>query len=235
MGDYVPFLDPDRHVVASRRDRRRHRVIDHLLGGPALCPVVRRTPGLDAWMGRDLGRVAKRIVEPYDPTDLMRAVAFLYTKETRSSFAIESETPSRGRTERFVRALRSAFELGATDANWLVALQGEIVDPRYAADEWRTAQSFIGSTVPGFRQEVHYVGPRPEDVPELMTGWSKLSRRCLDEALHPVVAAAVLEDGSGPITDLVPWTWTADDEMGAMETAIRAARDSVPARPSQGA
>jgi hypothetical protein len=275
MGNYVPFLDPVRHVVASRRDSRRHRVIDNLLGGPALCPVVRRTPELDAWMARDLGRVAQRIVEAYDPTDVMRAVGYLYTKETRSSFAIESETPDRDRTERFVRALRSAFEFDATNAHELVTLQGEIVDPRYAADGWRTVQSFIGSTVSGFRQEVHYVGPRPEDVPELMTGWWKLYRRCLDEALHPVVAAAVasfafilvhpfedgngrihrflihnvlarrgfgptnvilpvsaailrdrgrydavLEDVSGPITDFVPWTWTADEEIAVQADTI---------------
>jgi hypothetical protein len=110
IGNYVPLLDPDRHIVAARRDSRRHRVIDNLLGGPALCPVVRRTPELQAWMNRDLGRLARRIVEAYDPTDLMRAALYLYTKETRSSFAIEHETPSRTRTERFVQALRRAFD-----------------------------------------------------------------------------------------------------------------------------
>lgn len=207
IGNYVPMLDPDTHLVAGRRDSRRHRVVDNLLGGPALCPVVRRTPAIEAWMNRDLDRLARRIVEAYDPTDLMRAVAYLYTKETRSSFAIEHETPSRTRTERFVEALLRAFDFDATDVDELVALQGQIVDPRYAADGWRDMQSFIGSTASGYRQEVHYVCPRSEDVPDLMDGWFELYRRSLDDVVHPVVAAAVtsfafvlvhpFEDGNG--------------------------------------
>lgn len=265
MGNYVPFLDPDRHIVGARRDSRRHRVIDNLLGGPALCPVVRKTPELVAWIDRDLDRFARRIVEAYDPTDLMRAVSYLYTKETRSSFAIERETPTRPRAERFVHALQGAFDFDATDPSELVALQGEIVDPRYAADGWRDVQTFIGSTTTGFREEVHYVCPRPEDVPDLMEGWSELYLRSLGDGAHPVIAAAVasfafvlvhpfedgngrlhrflihnvlarrefgptdvvlpvsaailrdrraydrvLEEVSGPITDLVAWSWTHD-------------------------
>ena len=49
-GNYVEALDPNRHVVAERRDSRRHRVADNLLGGPGLCPTVRRTPRLAAAM-----------------------------------------------------------------------------------------------------------------------------------------------------------------------------------------
>lgn len=207
MGNYVPFLDPARHIVGARRDSRRHRVSDNLLGGPALCPVVRKTPDLIAWMSRDLDRFARRIVEAYDPTDLMRAVAYLYTKETRSSFAIERETPSRHRSERFVQALQRAFDFDATDLDALVSLQGEIVDPRYAAAGWRDVQTFIGSTVSGFREEVHYVCPRPSDVPDLMEGWSELYLRSLVDGAHPVIAAAIasfafvlihpFEDGNG--------------------------------------
>lgn len=275
MGNYVPFLDPDRHIVGARRDSRRHRVIDNLLGGPALCPVVRKTPELVAWMNRDLDRFARRIVEAYDPTDLMRAVAYLYNKETRSSFAIEQETPSRHRTERFVQALQRAFDFDAADMGALVSLQGEIVDPRYAADGWRDAQTFIGATVSGFREEVHYVCPRPEDVPGLMHGWSELYRRTLESGVHPVVAAAVasfafvlihpfedgngrlhrflihnvlarrefgpkdvilpvsaailrdrrtydqvLEDVSGPITDLASWSWTPERGIAVEDQTI---------------
>ena len=44
VGNYVPALDPERHIVAGGRNSRRHRVVDNLLGGPDLCPTVRRTP-----------------------------------------------------------------------------------------------------------------------------------------------------------------------------------------------
>jgi hypothetical protein len=50
-GNYVEALDPERHIVADRRNSARHRVIDNLLGGPAMCPMVRRTPRLTERMG----------------------------------------------------------------------------------------------------------------------------------------------------------------------------------------
>ena len=46
VGNYVEALDPKRHIVAERRNSRRHRVADNLLGGPGLCPTIRRTPRL---------------------------------------------------------------------------------------------------------------------------------------------------------------------------------------------
>ena len=49
----------------------------------------------------------------------------------------------------------------------LVRLQGDIVDPRYAAADWRDFQNFVGVTVQGYREEVHFICPRPEDVPSL--------------------------------------------------------------------
>lgn len=42
-GNYVPALDPDKHIVGEPHRSRRHRVADNLLGGAGLCPTVRRT------------------------------------------------------------------------------------------------------------------------------------------------------------------------------------------------
>jgi hypothetical protein len=38
-GNYVEALDPERHIVADRRNSARHRVIDNLLGGRRPRPV----------------------------------------------------------------------------------------------------------------------------------------------------------------------------------------------------
>ncbi len=230
MGNYAPVLDPKRHIVGRRRDSRRHRVIDNLLGGPALCPIVRRTPALEEAMARGLDRLARKIVEAYDPADLVRAVSYLYTKETRSSFAIEMEVPSPTRAERFVQALRHAFAFDASDPEALTSLQGRIVDPRYAADGWREVQTFIGSTVSGYREEVHYVCPRPGDVPALMEGWFELYRRCLEDAVHPIVAAAAtsfafvlvhpFEDGNGRIHRFLIHNVLARHEFGPKDVIL---------------
>ena len=209
VGNYVEALDPTRHIVAERRNSRRHRVADNLLGGPGLCPTVRRTPRLTEAMRLRVDEEARALIESYDPVILARAVDYLYTKETRSSFAIEGETPNASRTERFVAALRAAPGIDPADKAALVRLQGDIVDRRYAASDWRNGQNFVGATVGGYREEVHFICPRPEDVPDLMDAWTALMRRVVEGGVPPVVAAAVsafafvfihpFEDGNGRI------------------------------------
>ena len=208
-GNYVEALDPNRHIVAGRRNSRRHRVADNLLGGPGLCPTIRRTPKLTEAMRLRVDEEARALIESYDPVILARAVNSLYTKETRSSFAIEGETPNASRTERFVSALRAAPDLDPTDKAVLVRLQGDIVDRRYAASDWRRFQNFVGATVGGYREEAHFICPRPEDVPGLMDAWMALTRRVVEGGVDPVAAAAVsafafvfihpFEDGNGRI------------------------------------
>ena len=208
-GNYVDALDAARHVTGERRRSRRHRVADNLLGGPGLCPTVRRTPRLVERMKPRLDEEALALVERYDPLVLARAVSYLYTKETRSSFAIEGETPTADRTERFVAALRAAPSFDPTDKAALIGLQRNIVDPRYGAADWRDFQSFVGMTIGGYREEVDFICPRPRDVPGLMDSWMVLTRRMLKSGVHPVIAAAVsafsfvfihpFEDGNGRI------------------------------------
>ena len=208
-GNYVMALDPGRHIVAVRRNSPRHRVADNLLGGPGLCPTVRRTPRLTEQIGMQVGREGRALIESCDPVILARAVNHLYTKETRSSFAIEGETPGARRTERFVAALKGAPDFDPADVAALVRLQGEIVDPRYAASGWRGFQNFVGSTSGEYREEVHFICPRPEDVADLMQAWTRLTRRVVEGGVDPVVAAAAcafafvfihpFEDGNGRI------------------------------------
>ena len=209
VGNYVGALDPRRHVVAGRRNSRRHRVVDNLLGERGLCPTVRLTRKLREAAESNLDREARTLTKGYDPRVVTRAVHYLYTKETRSSFALEGETPSARRAERFVAALRSAPTFDPSDESALVALQRIIVDPRYAANGWRDIQNFVGETLGGYRERVHFICPRPEDVPDLMNSWIALTRRIVVGGVDPVVAAAVssfafvfihpFEDGNGRI------------------------------------
>lgn len=208
-GNYAGALDPRRHVVAERRNSRRHRVADNLLGGPGLCPTVRLTPALHGAMKSGLDEEARRLTAALGPSVLTRAVNYLYTKETRSSFALEGETPDTRRARRFVAALRSAPGFDPADKRALIHLHGAIVEPRYAEDDWRQVQNFIGETIGGYRELVHFVCPRPTDVPGLMRAWAELTRRVIDGGVDPVVAAAVasfafvfihpFEDGNGRI------------------------------------
>ena len=208
-GNYAGALNHRRHVVAKGSNSRRHRIVDNLLGGPELCPIVRLTPKLRGALDSGLDQEARALTATAEPAVLARAVNYLYTKETRSSFALEGETPDARRAQRFVAALRAAPSFDPADKSALIRLHAAIVDPRYSENNWRTGQNFVGETIGGYRELVHFICPKPADVPGLMTGWTALTRRLVDGGIDPVVAAAIssfafvfihpFEDGNGRI------------------------------------
>lgn len=209
FGNYVNALDPRKHFVAARLNSPRHRVINNLLGSRRLCPTVRKSPPLVERIGSQIDDAARALVQSVSPAHLHRAVNYLYTNETRSSFAVEGESPNATRTERFVAELKDSRSFDPTDKNALIRLQGRIVDARYAAEDWRKIQNYVGRTMGGYREDVKFICPAPVSVPELMDGWSTLYERAMDPPTDPVIAAASLafsfvfihpfEDGNGRI------------------------------------
>lgn len=205
----VLLLDPALHITTAGTRVRRQRVIDNLLGNRDYCPTIRRTEILDAAMARGLGAEAKKIVGGCDPVVLRRAVHYLFTKETKSSFAIEGEKPSSERTERFVQALARAPEFDTSSKAAFVGLQNAIVDARYAQTDWRTDQNYVSETGPNFVELIHFVCPKPDDVASLMDGWMRMVARIEKEELDAVCASALtgfgfvfvhpFEDGNGRI------------------------------------
>ena len=178
QGNYTPALDPARHIVLptkwSQRSQR-HRVYDNLLGTFAFCPTVRRTPKLDALMATPVADEAAHLLKSCDPDLLARAVHYLYTKETRSSFQIEREAVDETKSERFVRALQEAKDFNPASKQDYITLQNMIVsDNRYWATGWRDIQNFIGETKGGYREVIHYICPKPGDAAVLMSGLNEL-------------------------------------------------------------
>lgn len=207
---WTAALDDSLQVVAPSRKSARHRVLDNLLGDTRLCVTVRKSEALTAAIAKSdaLRERARSIIAAHDVAVLARASSYLYTKETRSTFAIEHESPPPKRAERFMRALRDV-ERFEPNLESLIALQQTIVEPRYAANGFRDNQSFVGETLGNFRQRVHFICPKPEDVPSLMEGFGALFERLTEEQVDPVVAAAAIafafvfihpfEDGNGRI------------------------------------
>lgn len=208
-GGYVDLLNAELHITSPGRKATRQRVNDNLLGGKDYCPLIRRTEKLAEWMTTGLAGEAKLIVESVDPATLARAVQYLYTKETKSSFEIEGETVGSRRAERFVAALHEVADFDSTDKQSFIRLQNSIVDPRYAASGWRDEQNYVGQTMSDYREHIHYVSPKPEDVPDLMGGWMKTTELLEGASVDSVSIAAALsfgfvfihpfEDGNGRI------------------------------------
>lgn len=194
-GSYVWILDSEDYYVGEERRSRRHRVVDNLLGEFSFCPVVRRTPALKKFEAKNLELLSQEIAKNYNLETISRAMQYLYTKETLSSWEIERERPDKKRLNHFTVLLRKAGSIAPLNKKTLIDLQREIVDPRFALDGYRDFQNYVGEE-PALGQIVlHYIAPKPEDVPRLMEALLRCFERMVAGGCHAVICAAVLAFG----------------------------------------
>ena len=210
QGNYINLLEPDEYyTVTPARQVRRQRVNDNLSGDSRFCPMVRRTDTLRDFESTDLPSRCRQMMSGYSPEILRRALGYLYTKETKSSFEIEHIKPTSTRTERFVALLRLAEREDFCEKKQLIELQNRIVDERFRDVGYRATQNYVGETVAWQKEKIHFACPKPEDLADLMEGLVVAHKR-MDAGNSPaVIHAAVIaysfvflhpfEDGNGRI------------------------------------
>ena len=194
QGGYVPLVDEAVQVacptgVAVRV--RRQRIVNNLLGDRSFSPFVRKTDLVKKYTSAKLKAISDDLLARYPADLLYRAVHYLYVKETRSSFAIERETPDQKRMGAFVELLRTMREVPLSKSA-LVDVQNRIVDARYAQRDWRTDQVYVGETVTPDYEKIHFVAVQPKDVPDIMGGFLRTLDRLLGSDMDAVVFAAVM-------------------------------------------
>ncbi len=74
----------------------------------------------------------------------------------------------------------------------LIELQHAVIDPRFHEFTWRQAQNWVG-TDHGYRQQIDFVPPRPEDLPTLMRGLLETVGKQLD--MDAVILATAIAFG----------------------------------------
>ena len=194
---YVDVVDEKLQfgMAAGPKDGK-FRVTNNLPGNRRFCPLVRKTEFLQTMVRKNLKQHTVNKLAKYDPILLRRAAAFLYLKETHSSFEVEREKPSPDRAQRFADLLREAESGIPLSEDRFVQLQNAVVDPRFHELSYRTKQNWVGQDL-GYRKKVDFVPVRPESVRDIMTGLVELSEtiRANPGSLDPVVAAAVLAFG----------------------------------------
>jgi hypothetical protein len=209
-GNYLDLLEPDRYYTLFPGHRaRRQRIMNNLLGGQAFCPIVRRTEKLAAAETIDPRKQSEEIVSAYPPELIRRALSYLYNKETKSSFEIENIKPNSSRTGRFIGLLEIAEHRDFCDKRSLIDAQNRIADPRFQNTDYRTGQNYVGQSVSYQKELIHYVCPKPDDLPQLMEGLLCAHSMMKEGAIPAVVHTAVIsygfvfmhpfEDGNGRI------------------------------------
>jgi Fic family protein len=209
-GNYVDALEPKAYyAMVNGVKSQRHRVVDNLLGPKEFCPIIRKTEKLKKMDSADLRKRCEDIVTSYPAELLRRALSYLYNKETKSSFEIEHIKPNTSRTEKFIASLELAEKEDFCEKALLIDLQNRIVDPRFKDSDYRTVQNYVGQAVSYQKEVVHFICPKPEDVPDLMGGLLAAHKRMKGGDVSPVIHAAAIaygfvflhpfEDGNGRI------------------------------------
>lgn len=194
-GNYIDLVDPSDYYTTKSEKIKRQRINDNLLGFSHFCPLVRRTPKLAEFEAEDLSDVAKKLLAHYAPLITERAASYLYTKETVSSWHIEHEEPTKMRAVNFVKLLHQAEKIKNLSKKELIQAQHVIVESRFAENDYRHTQNYIAEMARLGYSIIHYISPRPEDVPILMGDLLKSLERMINAQVHPVIIAAAISFG----------------------------------------
>jgi hypothetical protein len=193
----VPVLDPEQQVGLATGDvSPRHRVRNTLPGTPDFCPLVRCTESIVRAQGLALDARARQVIARTHPDVLARAAAFLQLSDSRASFAIEQERPTRDRAHRWAQAIaRAGATALSTDA--LIELQRIVIgDDRFVSLGLRTEGGFVGAHDRSTREPLpEHISARADDLRSLVNGVIAYDARVREHGMDPVVAAAALSFG----------------------------------------
>ncbi|WP_110648663.1 Fic family protein [Salinicola peritrichatus] len=190
----VPLFDSSQYVIGPARRDSRWRIDFNGLGTLNYCATVHRTPEIDALLTNDILGQAREFIDAL-PTDMLdRAIQWAYLSETQSSFAIERESPSPDKQQRFMQLLQQAHAGNDLDEAYLVALQNSTINNPYdKAASFRHEQNFLHNGLRG-ALGVSYLPPPPGLCEELMhelMDWSNHQA----QAVPALVAAAIVSFG----------------------------------------
>ncbi len=194
-GRYVDVVHEAMQYAVKGQVSSRHRVKNNLPGTPAFCPMVYQSEDLKKFIEMDLGTLAQEVVADVPKDVLMRAAAFLLLKDSKSSYAIEGESPPHDRLQRWGRAIGEAGRRPLDVAKLLRLQQIVIGDARFIKMGLRNEGGFVGDHDRDTRMPLpEHISARHEDVGSLIDGLLAFDEGAAMQ-LDPVMAATILAFG----------------------------------------
>jgi hypothetical protein len=198
---YVKLLREEYYFTSNEPIRDKRTAVDNnLIGSRDFCPVIRKTPSVIAWSGKDMVELARnelrQLGDIVDIEIINRSINYLYTKETKSSTEIENEDSAEDKTIKFYRALK-ACGLYPLSKQRLIRVQNQIIQSPTKDDEYRNYNNYVGEKHQRTGMEsVHYVCPKHEHVESLMSGILNMhDRLIMEQSLPPMMHAAIVSFG----------------------------------------
>lgn len=204
QSNYAPLLDEKFYFVSSSGVRHsRTRIINNMIGNKDFCPMIRKSKEIMENADKDLMEMAQSqlsgIQGLINPELLGRSVEYLYTKETKSSIEIERESTPEAKMRKFYRVLKTSGAINLSKRR-LTDIQNVIVRSEKKDDDYRKEEIYVGETRltwhDGFEENIHFIGPKFEQVESLMRGLLDMHKALLlDNTLPPMMHAALVSFG----------------------------------------
>jgi hypothetical protein len=193
-GNYIDALPGDKYLTAYQPvNHPRWRVRDNMPGDTSFCPIVLRTPEVEAAERYDCAKSLSELELEYGAELLMRSAVWLTVKESRASFAIEHEEKQVDRIKRFAGVMADRCGKGddPLDVQELTDLQTAILGraTRYGV---RKSPVFVGHSE-AYAEIVDYVAPHWDHTATLLSGLQAFLSRTRQRS--SIVRAAVASFG----------------------------------------
>jgi hypothetical protein len=210
-GNYVDLIDENIQYGGASKPSKRHRIKNNLPGVKEFCPLIRKTPKIEAFIALNLPNKIKDALGSIHPDIMARTAAFLLLKDSKASYAIEGERPPQNRAQRWGRAIGQAGQKPLSKDEFIRLQQIVIESSRFIHMGWRIQGGFVGEhdRINGNPLPEH-ISARWQDIEELINGLIATAEK-LEQDLHfdAVMAAAIIafgfvfihpfEDGNGRI------------------------------------
>ncbi len=196
-GNYANLVEPSQYLTAMVPDKvRRWRINNNLPGTRAFCPMV-DLRGQGHADPAPLRAEIDNMVNQFGLDTIERAVNWLTIKESKASFAIESEGKEEDRIRRLAQAMTSycgTIESALTEEGMLT-IQQAIMGSKLVGTKLGIRQSpvFVGHTSSIHEPVIDYLAPNHELVVEMMEGLRAYEQRTRGRS--PLLRAAVLSFG----------------------------------------
>ena len=207
----TPVLDSDRQIGIDNGELyARHRVINNLPGTTSFCPLVWKSPALESFIKKNLKLKAREFLGEIHPDVLTRVAAFLLLGDSKASFQIEGESPSKDRAQRWGNAIEMAGSVEIKISELERLQQIVIEDTRFVTLGLRRGGGFVGHHDRSTGEPIpEHISARFQDLPPLLEGLVEYADRSLKGGVEPVIVAATVafgfvfihpfEDGNGRI------------------------------------
>lgn len=194
--NYVPLLDDEIQYAIKGERSTRHRIINNLPGIPGFCPLIFKTPKLEAYIQSNLSGKKENYLSAVRKDVLQRASAFLLLKDSKASFTIEGENPGNNRAMRWGKAIGQAGSKPLSKEE-LVRLQQIIIeDSRFTAMGFRKEGGFVGEHDRSSGEPIpDHISAKWQDLEPLIDSLIATSGILEKAGFDPVLAAAEIAFG----------------------------------------